>query len=453
MREFTRRDLLESAVTGSASLSLSLAVAGCTFGEDGSTEGRDLVTPVDAPDDGWSAPGWVPADGVPSEEDVDPVTAVSGLEIPWDLSFAGDDAFVTERDGGVRRFDAAALAGESELSAADGESILPGDALPDRAAPGEGGTLGVAPHPDYPGTPLLFVYYTADDGDVENRVVRYDLESDDLETVLEGIPGATTHNGGRIGFGPGGRLWVLTGDAEEERLAQDPGSLAGAVLRIEPDGGPASDNPDWGEGSDSRTYTLGHRNPQGIDFTPEGTPLLAEHGPASRDEVSMLRPGGNYGWDVVRGGPDDPEYGSYLEREEAAPPLVNTGPDRDRTWAPSGIEFYDDGAIPAWENRLFVAGLVSETLFAVTLVPDSGGRSDGTDDGGADGGFRFDAAWLDPRLEATAHPLFEGEYGRIRTVESGPGGSLYLLTSNRDGRARGAYPIEDDDRIVRLEPA
>ncbi|MFC6717870.1 PQQ-dependent sugar dehydrogenase [Natrialbaceae archaeon GCM10025810] len=447
MTRIPRRRVLESAAVGAAAL--TAAFAGCPLVEDGRPEERELTTPVDAPDGEWPDPDWRPADGIPSEDDVEPTTVVSDLEIPWDLAFAGDEAFITERDGGVRRFDAAALAEESGLTPADGETVLAGEALPDRAASGEGGTLGVAPHPDYPDSPLVYIYYTADDGGLRNRVVRYDLETDSLERILEGIPGASTHDGGRIAFGPDGRLWVLTGDAGNESLAQDPGSLAGAVLRITADGEPAPDNPDWGDGSDPRTYTLGHRNPQGIDFTPAGAPLIAEHGPQSRDEVSLLRPGGNYGWDVVRGGPNDPKYAGYGEREKATPPLLNTGPD-DATWAPSGIEFYDDGTIQAWRNRLFVAGLVSETLFAVSLEPSD---NDGSGAAGDDESIRFDADWLDDRFAVTARPLFDGEYGRLRTVETGPDGSPFLLTSNRDGRAQGAFPREDDDRIVRLDPA
>ena len=436
----TRRRLL--AATGVA----VPALAGCfTESEPDATE---LATPESVPADDWSEPDWRPADAVPSEDDVVATTVVSDLAIPWDLTFAGGDAFVTERDGGVSRFDAAALAEEDDLGPGDGETILESASLPDRASPGEGGTLGVAAHPDYPDTPDLFVYYTADDGTVLNRVVRYDLEADALETVLEGIPGSSIHNGGRIAFGPDDHLWVLTGDAREPALTQDPGSRAGAVLRVTPDGEPHSESPDWGDDGDRRTYTLGHRNPQGLDFTPQGTPILAEHGPGARDEVSVLRPGGNYGWDIVRGGPDDPEYGSYDDYEAATPPVVNTGP--ETTWAPSGLAFYDDDAIGPWENTVLVCGLASSALSVVGLTPRS--DSDGERSSDETDGVRYDADWLDDRFTATVHRLFADEWGRLRHVEPGPDGSLYLLTSNRDGRANGRFPRANDDRIVRLDP-
>ncbi|WP_137288135.1 PQQ-dependent sugar dehydrogenase [Natronorubrum halophilum] len=426
-----------------ASLGLSIAVSGCLGPSE--SDALELATPAERPDDDWTEPEWRPAEGSPSEDDVTSTTAVAGLEIPWDLAFAGDDAYLTERDGGVRRFDASALAEDADLGPGDGDVILEGSSLPDRAAPGEGGTLGIAVHPAYPDRPELFVYYTVDDGGIGNRVVSYDLESDTLETVLDGIPGATIHNGGRITFGPEGTLWVLTGDAEDPALTQDPGARAGAVLRVTADGDPVSEPVDWGDGGDARTYTLGHRNPQGIDFTPQGTPILAEHGPSARDEISILRAGGNYGWDIVRGGPDDPNYGSYDEYDDAMPPVVNTDP--ETTWGPSGLAFYDGRAIEPWENRILVCGLASNALVVVTLRLGSG-NEDREDDG-----VRYDAAWLDDRFTATAHTLFEGEFGRLRHVESGPDGSLYLLTSNRDGRASGEFPSANDDRIIRLDPA
>ncbi|ADB61184.1 glucose sorbosone dehydrogenase [Haloterrigena turkmenica DSM 5511] len=438
----TRRRLL--AATGAA----VPALAGC-FTESGS-DATELATPESVPADDWVKPDWRPADAVPSEDDVAATTVVSDLAIPWDLTVAAGDAFVTERDGGVRRFDADTLAEDADLGPNDGETLLESASLPDRASPGEGGTLGVAAHPDYPDTPDLFVYYTADDGGVSNRVVRYDLEADALETILEGIPGSSVHNGGRIAFGPDDHLWVLTGDAREPALSQDPGSRAGAVLRVTPDGEPHPENPDWGDDGDRRTYTLGHRNPQGLDFTPQGTPILAEHGPGARDELSILRPGGNYGWDIVRGGPDDPEYGSYDEYEAATPPVVNTGP--KTTWAPSGLAFYDDDAIGPWENTVLVCGLTSSALSVVGLTPRS--DSDGDDEASSDDtdGVRYDADWLDDRVTATVHRLFADEWGRLRHVEPGPDGSLYLLTSNRDGRADGPFPRTNDDRIVRLDP-
>lgn len=425
----TRRRLLAGVAAALA------ASAGCLAGE---VEDPPAGTgEADWPED----PTWDLPAGSPRDTDVRAVTAVRDLEVPWDLTFAGGDAFLTERTGGLRRFDAATLAAADGLAPADGTTVLAASDLPDRTGPGEGGTLGVAAHPGYPDTPAIFVYYTAE-SDLRNRVVRYDLEAEALSPVLDDGPAGRYHNGGRVTVGPDDRLWVLTGDAGEKAdVAQDAASLGGAVLRLTLDGEPAPDNPDFGDGSDPRTYTLGHRNPQGVDFTPDGEPLVAEHGPQGLDEVSALRPGANYGWDVARGGPGNVQYDAYGDHDAFTPPLTNSG--STTTWAPSGLTFYAGDAIPAWRNRLFVAGLRSETLFCVSLSRDGDGPP---------GDTRFDDDWLDDRYTATVHRFYDGEYGRLRHVEAGPDGALYLLTSNRDGRTAGEFPTDDDDRVVRLEP-
>jgi len=425
MHRSTRRSLLRGAgVTGIA------ALAGCLAGStDEPTTGTGERTWPDEP-------AWAPAEGSPLDADVRVVTVVENLDVPWDLTFADGDAYLTERTNGVRRFDAGALATGERLVPDDGETVVPDRELPGRTGPGEGGTLGVAVHPE---RGAVFVYYTADDP-LRNRVVAHDLAAGDRRTVVDDVPAAEWHNGGRIVFGPESDLWVLTGDARDADLAQDPDSLGGRVLRMTPDGDPAPGNPTFEDGTDPRTYTLGHRNPQGIGFTPDGEPLVAEHGPLALDEVAALRPGANYGWDVARGGPGDVQYESYTDHPEFTPPLVNTG---SGTWAPSGVTFYTDDAIPEWHNRLFVAGLRSQTLFCVTLRRDEG----------PPGGTRYGADWLDDRYTATAHELYDGEYGRLRHATQGPDGALYLLTSNRDGRTLEEYPKENDDRLLRVEPA
>ncbi|WP_178915134.1 sorbosone dehydrogenase family protein [Natronomonas gomsonensis] len=429
MHRPTRRTLLACGVAGLTT------TAGCFAGEaDEFPTGEGEAT--------WPAtPTWGPAEGSPLDAEVTATTAVENLSIPWDLTFAGGEALFTERTGGVRLFEAETLATETGLQPDDARAVLSASDLPDRTGPGEGGTLGLATHPEYPDPRALFVYYTAAD-DLRNRVVRYDIDADEVSVVVDGIPANDWHNGGRIEVGPNGHLWILAGDAQEGAdIAQDPDSLGGAVLRVTLDGDPAPNNPDFGAGGDPRTYTLGHRNPQGLAFTPDGEPLVAEHGPLNRDEVSALRPGANYGWNVARGGPGGVQYNAYGEDEAFTPPLLNTG--ADTTWAPSGSTFYTGDAISAWHNRLFVAGLRSQTLFCMTLDADGAGP---------DGGRRFDADWLDDRYTATAHRLYDGEFGRLRHVEEGPDGALYLLTSNRDGRTLTDFPVDSDDRILRIEP-
>jgi len=118
---------------------------------------------------------------------------------------------------------------------------------------------------------------------------------------------------------------------------------------------------------------------------------------------------------------------------------VNTGP--EETWAPSGGVFYTGEAVPALRNRLLVGGLRSQTLFSISV---HGG------DAPEMGGARYDDAWLHPDYESVAHGLFADELGRIRHVEQAPDGGLYAITSNRDGRANRPFPVEGDDRLVRI---
>jgi len=273
-------------------------------------------------------------------------------------------------------------------------------------------------------------------------VVYFDLENGYEETVVvDGIPGhRIIHNGARVAFGPRNYLWLTTGDADLTERSADPGSLAGKVLRLEPDGTAPGDGPDL---DDPRVYTYGHRNPQGIAWLPDGTSVATEHGPAFRDEINVLEAGGNYGWPSVRGVPDDTEHDPYADHGEVVSPLVHTG--TEETWAPSGCVFYTGEKVPALRNRLLVGGLASQRLNVVSIygstAPDIGG-------------VRHDADWLGSGYEAVSHGLLGNELGRIRHVTQGPEGGLYALTSNRDGRSdrptADAFPRASDDRLVRI---
>lgn len=282
------------------------------------------------------------------------------------------------------------------------------------AQEGEAGLLGLALSPDFPRTGYVYVYYTYRDrsGRLWNRVSRLRDEGGQgtgEEVVLDGIPGAGIHDGGRIRFGPDAKLYVTTGDAASSSLAQDLNSLAGKILRLNPDGSIPQDNPFPG----SPVYSYGHRNPQGLDWRPgAGTLVAVEHGPSAHDEVNVVVPGGNYGWPLVSG-----------ERTATGliSPLLETGED---TWAPSGASFYSGDLFPQWRGDLFIAALRGQHLHRLRLDPS-------------------DTAVVEDEV------LFPGELGRLRDVVVGPDGALYLATSNRDGRGS---PRPSDDRILRVAP-
>lgn len=337
-------------------------------------------------------------------------TVAEGLEVPWSMDTAPDGRiFFTERGGRVW------------IIGADG-SIPAEPALSIDAGIVEGGLLGIALHPSFPDEPHAYVYHTYREFfSVLNRVVRYTEDGGalrDPKVIIDGIPGGPVHDGGRIRFGPDGMLYVATGDAGNVRLSRDIGSTAGKILRIAPDGSVPADNPHAG----SPVYSSGHRNPQGLDWHPATGALVAsEHGPSGergfgQDEINVIEAGADYGW---------PEAVGDEGAEGTVAPAAHSGKD---TWAPSGASFYTSGAIPEFEGRLLVAALAGKRLLAVSLDAGAGGS--------------LSVSGIDDHLA--------GEYGRLRDVVDGGDGSVYVLTSNRDGRGS---PAESDDRILRLVPA
>ena len=445
---FTRRRAL--AATG------VVLFAGCVGGGSDDTEADDAeptdLTPI--PDD-YDHPkptdeaDWEPAEGSPLAPDIEVEVLIENLEVPWDITFStGGELFVTERTGNVLRFDSGEISDlASPVDAIDAGAVEPGtDEQPWWVEGGEGGTLGIAAHPD---ESYVYVYYTADSDEPRNRVVRYDVESSEPaeteEIIVDDIPANIDpgiHNGGRIAFGPDENLWICTGDAHDETLPRNLDSLAGKILRVSPEGEPLETNPDLG--GDPRVFTYGHRNPQGIDWLPDGVPVVTDHGPTARDEIQILRPGGDYGWPEVRGGPSDEDWDTYADHDEFVPPVVHTG--SGTTWAPTGATFYDGEEIPAWRNRYLVAGLISESVYVVTLTPPAGELPP------VEGGELYDDNWLDDAYRASAHRILESELGRVRHVAQSPEGELYAITSNRDGRADddSPFPREHDDVLVRL---
>jgi len=424
------------------------SLAGCVSGDDDSLETPETVPddydhPVPADD-----PQWEPAAGSPLDAALQTETLVENLEIPWDMTFTPDGTlFLTERTGSVLQFESGNVSAvASPQDAINAGSVEPGtDERPWWVEGGEGGTLGIAAHPEYPDEQYIYVYYTADDGDPRNQVVRYDVAASDPasteEVIVAGIPADSIHNGGRITFGPDDNLWVCTGDAGDGDRSRDLDSLAGKILRVKPSGEAPDSNPDLD--GDPRVFTYGHRNPQGIDWLPSGVPVVTEHGPTARDEIQVLRPGADYGWNEVRGGPGDDDFDSYPEYDDVTPPVVNTG--AADGWAPTGATFYTGEAVPAWHNRYIFGGLGSQAVYVLTLTPP--GVEPPPTDGTA---WQYDEQWLDDAYTATVHRVLDDKLGRVRYVAQSPTGELYAITSNRDGRAEGEFPRQHDDVLVRI---
>ena len=337
---------------------------------------------------------------------------IENLEIPWSLVFLPDGrALVSERPGRIR------LIRDARLQEKPYATI-------DVAHVGEGGLMGLALHPEFPGKPYVYAMYTyTREGSLYNRVVRLKdngLTGDLDRVIIDNIPGGRFHDGGRIGFGPDGMLYITAGETFHAELAQDLKSLGGKILRITPEGNVPEDNPFKG----SPIYSYGHRNPQGLSWYPfTGDLFESEHGPSgefgrfAHDEINVIKKGGNYGWPAVIGAARLKQY---------ADPLIVW----EKTTPPSGITFYKGNQMKHLQGDLFVATLRSESLIRIRL--------------------RKNDEYKVIRVERWfANSDFEGRYGRIRDVVEGPDGALYFLTSNRDGRGR---PRSGDDRIYVITP-
>lgn len=331
-------------------------------------------------------------------------TVAENLKVPWSIGWLPDGTILfTERGGDLRAIQDGMLVPEPLVSV--------------KGSSAEGGMLGVAVDPDFEENGYIYIYYTYSEFiSTANKVVRYQLANGvaaEDKVLVEGIPGGAVHNGGRIQFGPDQRLYITTGDAGNPSAAQNLDSLAGKILRINPDGTIPKDNPYDG----SPVWSTGHRNPQGMDWDVSGNMVATEHGPSgergfAHDEINVITPGTNYGW---------PEIAGDESADGMQGPILHTGFD---TWAPSGAEFYDGHGIPEWAGKYFVAALRGSHLHVIDLD-------------------------LQSNTVVSHEKLFQGEFGRIRDVQTGQDGFLYLLTSNRDGRG---FPASNDDRILRITP-
>lgn len=329
----------------------------------------------------------------PETKDIPRLSVVAdNLEVPWAIAFLPDGSmFVTERPGRIRLIDNKGNLNPSPIAQIEDVKQI-----------GEGGLHGIALHPDFPNNHFVYVYYTYGQNIIgtQNRVVRFRYEEETFKEktiIVDSIPGALFHDGGRIKFGPDKMLYITTGDAQNPSLAQDVNSLAGKILRVTDSGKPAPGNP-----FNNLVYSYGHRNPQGITWSTSGNLYETEHGQSAKDELNLIEIGKNYGWPVIQGG----EQKLGMET-----PQLNSGSD---TWAPAGAAYLNES--------IFFAGLRGQALYQAIIKNGS--------------------------LELKTH--FKNELGRIREVIVGPDNMLYITTSNRDGRGN---PSPDDDKIIRVNPA
>ncbi|MGY5343568.1 PQQ-dependent sugar dehydrogenase [Paenibacillus glucanolyticus] len=306
------------------------------------------------------------------------------LEAPWSIEKIGNTFYLTERPGNIVKIEN----GEMERQRVELNKEL--------ATAAEAGLLGFVLAPDFQKSNLAYAYYTYEDSSGQfNRIITLHLENNiwkEGNLLVDKIPSGSYHHGGRLKFGPDEKLYATAGDASESDMAQDPNSLGGKILRLNPDGSIPNDNPF----PNSYIYSYGHRNPQGITWLSDGTLYAGEHGNDANDEINIIESGQNYGWPMIEG---------YEEQEGMVSPLFTSGD--EETWAPSGMDYYNE--------KLYVAALRG-------------------------------AAVLEFDLDTGDYREVISGLGRVRDVLI-EDDTLYFISNNTDGRGA---PQENDDKIYRV---
>lgn len=299
---------------------------------------------------------------------------IEGLQIPWSTVFLPDGtAVISERDTAQLK------------SVSDGRVSTIGT-VPGVVPGGEGGLMGLALSPGFESDRYLYAYFTAAD---DNRIARMRLEGagaslrlGEPEVIFSGMSKASTHNGGRIRFGPDGFLYVGTGDSQRREQPQDRNALGGKILRLTRDGSPAPGNPF----PNNPVYSLGHRNVQGLAWDSQGRLWASEFGPDVNDELNLIQPGGNYGWPEVTGAP---HRDGFIDAKVVWPSTADA--------SPSGLEIV--------RGTAYLGALRGQRIWAVPLAGDKAGNP---------------------------VAYFTGQFGRIRNVSLAPDGDLWALSNNQN---------------------
>jgi len=370
-------------------------------------------------------------------------TLITGLRAPWELLFLPDgQALLDERDSGT----IVQIAKDYSTS-----KVAFTSTTPPCVKFCEGGTLGMAYAADRPDGKLsLFVFLTTTK---DNRILKYDLDSLDgkwslsnKQILLSGIDRSglsTTHNGGRLAIGPDGKLWVSLGDAGmRAATSQNWNRLGGSILRLNLDGTVPEDNPHKG----SFVWAKGLRDTQGMAWDNYGNMWTTEFGQDTWDELNLMQKGKNYGWPIVEGNykfvetplpAGNPGSNNQGTAESPAPtPNIPT--------MPSDKEFFKD---PRYTNPYYTWHPIDAACSGIAFVKGSL----------ISACLRGGKLWVMPVLgdKQLGEPqeFFTGKFGRIRKATLAPDGSLWIITSNKDGRGGWSKGGENpkDDRVIRVE--
>jgi len=338
-----------------------------------------------------------PSDPIPipvptsNSESASVIILAENLDKPRAIAISDDRIFVTEKNGSIRVIQDNSLL-ESPLATFRSANVF------------DGGLLGIALHPDFSNNHYIYVFLTyEEDGNLWNKILQI-TESEnklqDVEIIFDKIPGSSFTNGGFLKFGPDEKLYVGTGTiSDSSHLPQDLDSLSGKILRLNDDGTIPNDNPF----SDSPVYSLGHRNPQGMTWDNNGNMFVAEFGPEKNDEINLIQAGKNYGW------PEQQCSGN----DKFENPILCFDPSIE----PGGILFYSGDRLD-FESPFIMASMRATNLYQ-----------------------------LDFEEGLSSQKSILSGIGRVRDVVQGPDGSLYVITSNTDGKG---FPDRMDDKLLRI---
>lgn len=339
------------------------------------------------------------------------VTPVANFDHPWAMSFLPDGRLlVTEKKG------------EMLLVSADGKQRRTVATIPVDSA-GQGGLMDVVPAPDFARSGrVYFTYSAAGEGGKGLILARALLDRQpggerlrSIEAIYRAYPfvEGNGHYSGRIAFSPDGQhLFLTAGERQKFTPAQDPKASLGKVLRLTPDGKPAPGNPLAAKGFAPEIWSYGHRNLLGIAFDAQGNLWEQEMGPRGGDELNLIRPGLNYGYPNV-------SNGDHYDGRPIPDHKPGDGYEAPKVWwnpviSPGGLMIYSGSLFPQWRGDAFIGGLSSKALVRVDLNGTEAAKGDQWDMG-----------------------------ARIREVDQGPDGAIYVLEDGEDG---------SQGRLLKLTP-
>jgi len=339
------------------------------------------------------------------------VTTMGQFDEPWALEFLPDGRLLISEVGGALKI----LDSDGDVGDISG--------LPEVSHGGQGGFGDIVLHPDFSNNNLIYVSYA----EAGNRatsgavVARGELRLDgnggelaDLDVIWRQVPKVTGqgHFGHRIVFGPNGYLWISSGERQKFDPSQDMQSNLGKIVRLNVAGTVPADNPFNGQGGvTDEIWSLGHRNPLGLAFDASGRLWNVEMGPMGGDEVNLVLRGANYGYPIVSNGDhySGEDIPDHHTRPEFAAPAVFWNP----VISPSSLMIYSGSEFPDWQGDAFIGGLSSQALVRVEFDGESAREAQ-----------RFEMG------------------RRIRAVEQGPDGAIWLLEGGRTGRGGNGYLLK-----------